>query len=160
MPFICERLKTTDISDRTTEIIVSSWRHETQSDMPPTYGDGTALLEGENKPHYTYDRQSLGIPDWIVRCGPQLLFFEYGQVNIFSYFFAIDGASVGSHALTSSFMRGVFIARPTFPWYKGSWDVSILLNYLRKRLFERWTRNLVDPSKGKTYPNSSFIKHI
>ena len=83
MPFICERLKTTDISDRTTEIIVSSWRHETQSDVPSTYGDGTPLVEGENKLHYDIGK-ALEFLIEMFDVGPQFLLFEYGQVGIFS----------------------------------------------------------------------------
>lgn len=40
--------------------------------------------------------------------------------------------TVGTHPLVIKFMRGVFNLRPTKPRYKEIWDVTLVLNYLRK----------------------------
>jgi len=37
----------------------------------------------------------------------------------------------GKHKLTSMFMKGVFKLKPPTPKYKGTWDVKIVLDYLR-----------------------------
>ena len=40
--------------------------------------------------------------------------------------------SVGSHPLVCRFLKGTFNLRPPRPRYKDTWDVSIVLNFLRK----------------------------
>lgn len=39
--------------------------------------------------------------------------------------------SMGNHPLIQRFMRGIFIARPALPKYTATWDVSLVLNYLK-----------------------------
>ena len=43
-----------------------------------------------------------------------------------------DSHTVGSHTTISRFMRGVFHLRPPVSRYTKTWDVGIVLNYLRK----------------------------
>lgn len=44
----------------------------------------------------------------------------------------LDGTSVGSHSLVIRYMKGVYNIRPTRPRYSGTWDVSLVLQQLRK----------------------------
>jgi len=46
---------------------------------------------------------------------------------------AIDNINktIGEHPLVTRFMRGVFSNRPSLPRYSNSWDVSIVLKYLK-----------------------------
>ena len=43
-----------------------------------------------------------------------------------------DHTTIGSHPLVSKFMRGVFNLKPPAPKYALVWDVTVVLNYLRK----------------------------
>lgn len=44
----------------------------------------------------------------------------------------LDGTSVGSHSLVIRYMKGVHNIRPTRPRYSGTWDISLVLQQLRK----------------------------
>jgi len=60
---------------------------------------------------------------------------SYSNINTarsaLSTFISIDNHAVGSHPLVSRFMKGVFTLRPPAPRYEETWDVSIMLDYLR-----------------------------
>lgn len=43
-----------------------------------------------------------------------------------------DCVSVGSHPLVRRFMKGVFNLRPSLPRYNVTWDVNIVLKFLKK----------------------------
>ena len=43
-----------------------------------------------------------------------------------------SNCSVGNHPLICRFLKGVFNLRPPRPRYNDTWDVSVVLNYLRK----------------------------
>ena len=43
----------------------------------------------------------------------------------------VDGSLIGSHPLVSRFMKEVFQSRPPCPRYLATWDVSVVLSYLR-----------------------------
>ena len=44
----------------------------------------------------------------------------------------IDGTLVGAHVTVVRFMKGVYNLRPSKPRYSGTWDVSLVLQQLRK----------------------------
>ena len=44
----------------------------------------------------------------------------------------VDGFSIGSHPVIIRYMKGVYNIRPSKPRYYGTWDVSLVLNQLRK----------------------------
>ena len=43
----------------------------------------------------------------------------------------VDGSRVGQHPLVSRFLKGVFNSRPPAPKYSSTWDVDIVLDYIR-----------------------------
>ena len=43
----------------------------------------------------------------------------------------VDGSLIGSHPVVSRFMKGVFQRRTPSPRYLATWDVSVVLSYLR-----------------------------
>ena len=46
----------------------------------------------------------------------------------------IEGRSVGEHPQVSSLITGVFTNRPSRPKYNFTWDVQLVLDYLKKEL--------------------------
>ena len=42
-----------------------------------------------------------------------------------------DNTPAGSHPLVARFMKGVFERRPSLPKYTSTWDVNVVLTYLR-----------------------------
>ena len=62
--------------------------------------------------------------------------FQYQTVNtcrsaISMTRLPVDGSLIGSHPPVSRFMKGVFQSRPPCPRYLATWDVSVVLSYLR-----------------------------
>ena len=49
-----------------------------------------------------------------------------------STFITIDNVPVGQHRLVVRFMRSVFLKKPALPRNSVTWDVDIVLQYLRK----------------------------
>ena len=43
----------------------------------------------------------------------------------------VDGICVGSHPFISRLMKGIFNLRPPFPRYVQTWDVSVVLRYVK-----------------------------
>ena len=43
----------------------------------------------------------------------------------------VDGTRIGKHPLVSRFLKGVFNCRPPVPKYSCTWDVDIVLSYLK-----------------------------
>ena len=43
----------------------------------------------------------------------------------------VDGTRVGQHPLVSRFLKGVFNSRPPAPKYSVTWDVDVVLSYLK-----------------------------
>ena len=49
-----------------------------------------------------------------------------------SSFIVFEGnVTVGNHPLVQWFLKGVFQTRPAFPRYTSTWDISVVLNYLK-----------------------------
>lgn len=48
-----------------------------------------------------------------------------------SSFIQLNNVNIGSHPLVRRFMRGVFVLRPALPRYNVTWDVNIVLKYLK-----------------------------
>lgn len=78
----------------------------------------------------------------------------YSTLNILrsslsSLLLPCEGHAVGSHPLVSRFMKGVFNLRPPQPRYNCTWDVKVVLDYLRTLVpndsisFENLTLKLV-----------------
>ena len=44
---------------------------------------------------------------------------------------SIEGDHIGQHPLVSRLMKGVYNLRPPWPKYSKTWDVGIVLRYLR-----------------------------
>lgn len=62
--------------------------------------------------------------------------YSYSTINSARSFLSsilpsINGLTVGSDPLIRRFMRGVFIDRPNLPRYTETWDVSIVLSFIR-----------------------------
>ena len=49
-----------------------------------------------------------------------------------SSFLQLDnGLTIGTHPLIRRFLKGVFVLRPALPRYNATWDVNIVLKYLK-----------------------------
>ena len=48
----------------------------------------------------------------------------------------VDGMTFGAQESVKRFLKGVYEARPSNPRYTETWDVSKVLNYLKKSLLQ------------------------
>ena len=131
MQIIRKSLEGENISGHSADIILASWRSGTQ------------------KQYQTY------INKWLNYCCERELdslhpsladviqFFtslfemnlSYSSLNsarsALSTIITVDGMSIGNHPLVVRFLKGVFNLRPPVSRYKGVWDVSIVLRFLK-----------------------------
>ena len=131
MQIIRKSLEGENISGHSADITLASWRSGTQ------------------KQYQTY------INKWLYYCCARQLdslhlslagviqfltaFFEknlsYSSLNTarsaLSIIITVDGMSIGNHSLVVRFLKGVFNLGPQVPRYKGVWDVSIVLSFLK-----------------------------
>jgi len=61
---------------------------------------------------------------------------QYHSINTLRSAFSathpqVDEVNVGSHPLVQRLLKGIFNSRPPAPHYNGTWDVSIVVRYLR-----------------------------
>ena len=61
----------------------------------------------------------------------------------------VDGCDIGSHPIVSRFMKGIFQLRMPTPKYLVTWDVSVVLGYL-KTLSPKNSLSLKRPVNTKT----------
>ena len=131
MQIIREKLKSTGIQEKTAKLIMCAWRKNT-------------------KKHYaTHYRK------WIDFCGrKQINYLQPSQYTLLEFlmelfkkgcgYSSINSArsavsaitmdmteTLGQSPLISKFMRGVFNSRPQLPRYAATWDVNIVLQFLK-----------------------------
>lgn len=63
---------------------------------------------------------------------------QYRSINVYRSTISVthvvvDGIPVGSHPLIKRFMKGVFELRPPQPKYRETWNVSVVLEYLKSQ---------------------------
>ena len=59
-------------------------------------------------------------------------FLNVAHSSLSSFVILDRGNTVGTHPLTSRFMKGVYTLRPPIPRYEYTWDVHIVFDYLCK----------------------------
>ena len=140
MQVIRESIQSQDISRRTADIIMSSWRTSTKKQYS-TYVRKWILYCKQRKINNIHADLSDGL-DFLTE-----LFdvhnLGYSAMNTarsaLSSFIILNyttgsGTSVsfGTHPLVIRFMKAIYNLRPPCTKYQDTWDVDIVLNYLRK----------------------------
>ena len=63
--------------------------------------------------------------------GLQYRTINTNRISISMTHLPLDGSLIGSHSLVSRFLKGVFQSRPPCPRYLATWDISVVLCYLK-----------------------------
>ena len=119
-------------SERVTELLLQSWRSNTHSAYNSAWSKWCGWCSGR---HINPLSASLGII--LEFLADQFdLGLQYRSLNtlrsaISNSHSQIDSVNVGSHPIVSRLLKGMFNARPPAPRYSGSWDVAIVVEYLR-----------------------------
>ncbi len=121
-----------NISEKATNIIMCSWRSTTQKQYNSAIKKWLLFC---NKWKISSVQPSISV---ILEYLSELFDSNlgYSAINttrsaLSSIGITIDGFTVGAHPLIVRFLKGVYNLRPSVPRYKETWDVSIVLKYLR-----------------------------
>ena len=133
MPFVRGLLQGRGLSENASNIIQQSWRPGTtkqyqsyllrwESHCPEKKINSLAgtVIDGINFLSELYQEGLSYSSINTARSAPPAVISISGNVNF------------GNNAMVTRFMRGVFCSRPSLPRYKEIWDVSLVLNYIKK----------------------------
>ncbi|XP_062579177.1 uncharacterized protein LOC134241105 [Saccostrea cucullata] len=130
---IRESLRQQNISEDIADILLSSWRQSTQQQYWTYFHKW--MLFCERKSINTFQASVNNVLEFLLQLYNSGL--GYSAVNtakscISSVFEIINPeTSLGSNSLIKKFMRGIFNKRPSLPRYACTWDVSLVLEYLK-----------------------------
>ena len=115
------------MSSATLNIILNSWREKTRTQYNIYLSRFATFCKSNNlNPHVRDEHVTLKFLTEMFQKG-------YGYSTINSERAALSSVNdTGSEPLVCRFMRGVFNLRPARLRYSSIWDVSIVLNYLRR----------------------------
>ena len=132
---IWKPFETMDLDERVTDVLTASWRTSTKKQYQVYWNKWIKFCKKKKK---SYLQSSVKfVLEFLLN-----LFDEekasYSTLNAarsaLSSCVMLENSSysVGNHPLICRFLKGTFNLRPPRPRYKDTWDVSIVLNYLRK----------------------------
>lgn len=132
IPCIRESFKNRGISDDTQAVLLSSWRESTKKQYRTYIGKWVSFCckreinvfeaDVNNVLSFLTELYKSGLGNSCINTARSVL-SSFIQLNNF--------VNIGSHPLVSRFMRGVFVLRPALPRYNVTWDVNIVLKYLK-----------------------------
>ena len=123
---------TEGLSDRVIEVIRRSWRKSTES----AYSGAWKLWDSWCSQR-SLDPLSVPVSEilefLLEQCetGKQYHTINTIRSAISMTHEEVDGTRIGQHPLVSRFLKGVFNCRPPVPKYSCTWDVDIVLSYLK-----------------------------
>lgn len=120
------------LPERTSEVILSSWRGSTKKQYAVYIKRWTQFCTERN--YSVFQADVSAVLAFLTLIYEQT--HSYSAVNTarcaLSAFLILDsGQTIGTHPLVARFLRGVFVLHPPNPRYKEVWDVKLVLNYLR-----------------------------
>ena len=130
---IRQRLKDSNLSERTIEIILSAWRGATKRQYV-TYIKKWMDFCSEKRINYMHPTIE-EVLNFLTYCFDQLK-LGYSAINTvrsaLSAFLIVEQHPVGTHPLVVKFVKGVFQSKPALPKNRVTWYVAIVLEYFRK----------------------------
>ena len=131
MQIIRKSLEDENISGHSADIILASWRSGTQKQYQ-TYINKWLNYSCERELDSLHPSLA-GVIQFLTALFEKNI--SYNSLNTprsaLSTNITVDGMSIGNHPLVVRFLKGVFNLRPPVPRYKGVWDVSNVLRFLK-----------------------------
>ena len=133
MAYIRRSCSTQGLSDRVIGIIRSSWRQSTEA----AYSSAWRLwaswcIERDIDPFSAPLKDILEFLSDQFDLGKQYRTINSIRSAISMTHEEIDGTRIGQHPLVSRFLKGVFNNRPPAPKYAATWDVDVVLRYIKE----------------------------
>lgn len=121
-----------DLSERVLELISKSWRKSTEA----TYSSAWRLwsnwcTQRRLDPLSAPLREVLEFLCEEFEAGKQYRTINTLRSAISMTHTEVDGARVGQHTLVTRLLKGVYNSRPPAPRYSSTWDVSVVLEFIK-----------------------------
>ena len=115
-----------------TRLILSSWRDNTNANYNSAWKKWENWCRGKHVPPFAADVSAIlsFLADEFEE-GKQYRSLNYYRSAISSTHLPIEGIPVGQHSLVIRLLKGAFNLRPPKPRYSQTWDVSLMLTFLR-----------------------------
>ena len=127
-----QRFRAEKISDRAIDLIFCSWREKTNSN----YNSAWKSWEGwcATRCICPFSTDIPNVLEFLTEKFEAGL--KYRSLNCYrsalsSALIPVDGFQVGQHPLVIRLMKGVFNSRPPEPRYSQTWDVNLVLEYIK-----------------------------
>ena len=129
---IRQHLTAKQISSKATRLILSSWRDKTNTNYNSAWKKWENWCRGKHVPPFAADVSAIlsFLADEFEE-GKQYRSLNCYRSAISSTHLPIEGIPVGQHPLVIRLLKGAFNLRPPKPRYSQTWDVSLMLTFLR-----------------------------
>ncbi|CAG2190131.1 unnamed protein product [Mytilus edulis] len=127
-----ENLENKGLSTLTADIILQSWRQSTGKQYG-TYFKRWMCFSNKKQtdPLDPSINTVLSFLSSLYDSGLSYSAINTAKSAISSICSVTSGIDIGKHKLVTRYMRGIFNARPSLPKYTETWDVNIVLDYLK-----------------------------
>ena len=130
--YIRKSYESKQLSEKSIDIIMASWRQSTMKQYS-TYINRWISFCDERKID-TFQTPIEFVIEFLTELYESGLSYESlnsARSSLSNLCNKQDGYTVGSHPLVTRFMTGVFNLRPSQPKYLQTWDVNVVLHYLK-----------------------------
>lgn len=122
------------ISEKGTEIIMASWKTGTQKQYSPHIKRWTMFCNrGNINPLHPSVANILNFLALTFHRGVGYESVNTARGSLSALGIVVEGCTAGSHPLVNRFMKGVFNLRPSMPRYAATWDVTLVLQWIRNK---------------------------
>ena len=130
--FIRESIKNTEISDETINIINASWRDSTKQQYRNYHQKWLQFCSKKQiNPFKANINNVLSFLTDLFKSGLGYSSINTARCALSSYFSLDNSVNISSNVLVKRFMKGVYTLRPALPRYNVTWDVNVVLKYLK-----------------------------
>ena len=127
-----ESLRLNKVPERVSKVIFASWRPGTEKHYQSAWRKFNSWCEERSI-------NSISCPITEILSFLSDLYYngmQYRTINLYRRAISmthapVDGCVIGSHSIVSRFMKGIFQLRMPTPKYLMTWDVSVVLGYLK-----------------------------
>ena len=132
MQSIRECYKNQGISEHAVSIIIASWRESTLKQYECYFKKWcTFCSERQIDPMQSNEKEVLEFLTMLYRTGLGYSGINSARSALSTILWNDNGVTIGNFPTVKRFMKGVFENRPSVPRYQYTWDVNIVLEYLR-----------------------------
>jgi site-specific recombinase XerD len=130
--FIRESIKNTEISDETINISNASWRDSTKQQYRNYHQKWLQFCSKKQiNPFKANINNVLSFLTDLFKSGLGYSSMNTARCALSSYFSLDNSVNISSNVLVKRFMKGVYTLRPALPRYNVTWDVNVVLTYLK-----------------------------